>query len=71
MDRETHAASRKIDHLTLNAELITIGNKASVDIDSTLLHRPIAVGTYAYVHDDAQTPFGRFVVDIFIQASLL
>ena len=38
----------------------------SVDIDSTLQHRPTAAAAFStYVHGEAQTPLVRFVVDIF------
>jgi len=55
-----NAASRKINHIALQAECIT-RQQASVDSENSLVQRPTAVG---YMHGEAQTPLGRFVVYI-------
>ena len=38
---------------------------ASVDIDSTLLHRPTAAGFYTYVHGQALTPGAQPTMSLF------
>jgi len=43
---------------------VMASQQASVDIENTLLRRPTAVGITTYVHGEARTPHGRFVVDI-------
>jgi len=58
-DGPRDAASCKIDHIALHAEC-NHRKQASVDIESTLLHRPTAADySSTYVHVEAQTPLGR------------
>jgi len=71
-DGPRDAAAHPIDHIALHTmtelDVECIHQvKATVDIDSTLLHRPTAAAFSTHMHGEAQTPLIRFVVDMFYE----